>query len=411
MNHIIIGLGYGDEGKGTIVDYLCQTGEVQTVVRFSGGCQAGHNVVLPDGRHHTFAQFGSGTFVPEVQTYLSSYTLVEPFSLQKENEHLKTVGVDDAMQRLSIDGEALITTPYHWIVNRALEQARGDKQHGTCGRGIGATMDYAISNPGLELRVQDIPEAVAGIKLLAIKDWAETQHKNLGVEMETDFTVENILAFYRETISDINIVKGDVYLPNILATGNVIFEGSQGVLLDQDYGFHPHTTWSSTTTRNADELLKRHNATAHKIGVLRAYSTRHGQGPMPTEDPALNIPEAHTENGWAGPFRKGHFDMVAAKYALKISPVDTLAITHLDVAREHPELRIAMSYQSAAGLTWSTLPTPSSTTEQEELTKLCYGMTPVLIDPCNNWTPAIETFLQQEVEIGSYGPTWKDKMR
>src|SRR5438270_13073609 len=113
---ILCGLGYGDEGKGTWTDYLARTEPVHTVVRFNGGAQAGHNVVTPDGRHHTFAQFGAGTF-HGVPTHLSRFMLVSPFALAAEAAHLAELGVRDPFSLLSADSRALLTTPYHRAAN------------------------------------------------------------------------------------------------------------------------------------------------------------------------------------------------------------------------------------------------------------------------------------------------------
>src|SRR4051794_37158626 len=137
---ILSGLGYGDEGKGTWTDFLARTMPVHTVVRFNGGAQAGHNVVTPDGRHHTFAQFGSGTFVRGVNSHLSRFMLLNPIRLLQEADELRVLGVPDALARLSVDRRALLTTPFQVAANRLKELARGDARHGSCGMGIGETM-------------------------------------------------------------------------------------------------------------------------------------------------------------------------------------------------------------------------------------------------------------------------------
>lgn len=119
--YIIAGLAYGDEGKGATVDYLCRRFPVGLVVRYNGGSQAGHNVVTPDGRHHTFSQFGSGTFIPGVRTHLSLYMLINPLNMIREEEHLREKGVTDAWDRLSIEGACLVVTPFHRIITGCLK--------------------------------------------------------------------------------------------------------------------------------------------------------------------------------------------------------------------------------------------------------------------------------------------------
>ena len=137
---LIADLGYGDAGKGSIVDYLTRKTGAHTVVRYNGGAQAAHNVITPEGKHHTFAQFGSGTFVPGTRTHLSRFMMVHPLALLAEERHLQSLGIDDAFPRLSIDREALVTTPFQQAANRIKEIARGDGRHGSCGMGVGETM-------------------------------------------------------------------------------------------------------------------------------------------------------------------------------------------------------------------------------------------------------------------------------
>ena len=128
---------------------------VRTVVRFNGGAQAAHNVVTRDGRHHAFAQFGAGTFTPGVRTHLSRFVLLDPLALAAEATHLAIVGVPDALDRLTVDRDALLTTPYHRAANRARELARGNHRHGSCGMGIGETASYALTHPADAPRAGD----------------------------------------------------------------------------------------------------------------------------------------------------------------------------------------------------------------------------------------------------------------
>src|SRR5687768_676429 len=316
---LVIDLAYGDCGKGTIVDFLTRRHRAHTVVRFNGGPQAAHNVVTPGGRHHTFAQFGSGTFVPGVRTLLSRFVLVEPYALFNEAEHLDSVGVVDALSRLVIDERCVVITPAHQAANRLRELARGDAAHGTCGMGIGETMQDAIDRPELTLRAGELRDrAVVRTKLRGTVDWKREQlrdaaaalrgHPKAARDLATlaeptwlDAAVENYAALARAvSIADESQV-GEI----LRSDGATIFEGAQGVLLDEWFGFHPHTTWSTTTFANAETLLEEagFNGERTRLGVLRSYFTRHGNGPLVTEEAnlAAALPEIHNgENGWQG---------------------------------------------------------------------------------------------------------------
>lgn len=133
---IVGGLGFGDEGKGTIVDYLTREYNAKLIVRFNGGPQAAHHVVTPEGITHVFSQFGSGTFVPGVNTYISPRVVFDPLALIKESVALKEKGIQYPLRRLFVNKDCLIVTPFHKIISRMLETARKEKR-GTCGKGVG----------------------------------------------------------------------------------------------------------------------------------------------------------------------------------------------------------------------------------------------------------------------------------
>src|SRR5437868_1323033 len=344
MKHVIVvDLGFGDAGKGTVVDHLCAASPGATVVRFNGGAQAAHNVVTADGRHHTFAQFGSGTFTPGVRTHLSRFMLVDPLALAAEADDLRALGTGDALDRLTVDRDALLTTPYHRAANRARETERGAARHGSCGMGVGETASYALGH-------EDAPRAgdclVPGRlrrRLAALRDWYRDTFPCGEDVPDVDACAEVFAAF----VEHVRVVGGE-HLHTVLREGKVVFEGAQGVLLDEWHGFHPYTTWSTTTFANAEILLDEAGETATRLGVLRAYATRHGPGPFVTEDPALTatLPDPHNGAGpWQGAFRVGHLDAVALRYALDVTGgVDGLAVTHLDIAGARPELRVCHAY-------------------------------------------------------------------
>ncbi|MEI6292003.1 MAG: adenylosuccinate synthetase, partial [Chloroflexota bacterium] len=153
---IIVDLGFGDSGKGLLTDFLARQYQAGVVVRYNGGAQAGHNVVLPDGRHHTFSQFGSGSFIPGVRTYLSRRVVIHPGALLVEGTILQEKGLPDVFSRLRMSEEALIITPFHQAANRIKEIVRGADRHGSCGVGVGEAVEDASAHPGDSVQAGDL---------------------------------------------------------------------------------------------------------------------------------------------------------------------------------------------------------------------------------------------------------------
>jgi adenylosuccinate synthase len=411
VNHVIVAdLGYGDAGKGTIVDWLCSRQEgrpVQAVVRFNGGAQAAHHVVTRDGRTHSFAQFGAGTFTPGVRTHLSRFVLVDPLALAAESAHLTSLGVDRALDLLTVDRDALLVTPYHRAANQARETARGAGRHGSCGMGIGETARYALEYPDDAPLVGDCasPRTLAR-KLATLRDRL-TEELGPLTAPPLDATGDAFGAF-----ADRVRLVDSAYLTDLLRSGPVVFEGAQGVLLDEWRGFHPYTTWSTTTFANAEELLADAGQSAVRLGVIRYYAVRHGPGPLVTEDPALDLPEPHNgRNRWQGPFRAGHLDTVALRYALEVTGgVDALALTHLDTAARHPELLACGAYQvGGATLTRLRPGPPRDLGYQRQLTDTLLAARPVYAGPGGDWAGLVEQETGAPVVLRSHGPTAADK--
>ncbi|MGN2637182.1 adenylosuccinate synthetase [Nocardia takedensis] len=373
---IVVDLGFGDAGKGATVDWLCAAESavpVSAVVRFNGGAQAAHTV-RAEGRRHTFAQFGSGTFVG-VPTLLSRHMLVEPIALAAEAEELAALGIADPFGLLRVDARALLTTPIHIAANRAREAARGLARHGSCGRGIGETARYALEHDAP--RVADcLRPAVLTRKLTHL---AAHYAPLLSGSAHGYEPIADLVAMYREFAASVAVV-GPGYAADAADRGRLVFEGAQGVLLDEWRGFHPHTTWSTVEPRRARELLSEFGARAYTLGVTRVYATRHGAGPFPTEDPALDIPEPDNGDGpYQGAFRIGHADPILLRYALAVSGgVDGLALNHVDAPAT---VRGATAYRTAAG-TVRDLPQGRwrDLAHQRRLTDLLADAEPVLAD-------------------------------
>ncbi len=174
--YIVVDLGFGDSGKGLLTDYLTRHFEAGVVVRYNGGAQAGHNVVAPDGRHHTFSQFGSGTFIPGVKTFLSRQVVIHPGALLVEGTILEKKGVPDAFTRLRVSDRALVITPYHQAANRIKEIVRGADRHGSCGVGVGEAVEDALMNPdGCVLAGDLVNPITLRRKLRSIRDQKRLQ--------------------------------------------------------------------------------------------------------------------------------------------------------------------------------------------------------------------------------------------
>jgi len=351
---MVVGLGNGDEGKGSLVDHLVRKEGVRHVVRFNGGAQALHHVV--DGnRVHGFSQFGAGTLAG-AETVLSRFMLFEPLAFCREARNLSDLGIADPYALVTLSARAPIIPQANIVTNRILEIQRGHGRHGSCGMGIGLTQGdveelgaqaiYAgdLLHPTLLREKLDIIqqrriEAVRGI------DGPETH--TLRNQLETS-DLDDLVEFYEEFAERIRIVPDEAILA-ILAHEDTVFEGAQGVLLDQQWGFFPHVTRSTTTFENAETLLDEAGFSGERVrlGLLRAYGTRHGAGPFPTETDALAVAPCHNAlNPWQGAFRTGWFDAVTARYALDVvGRVDLLAVTNLDRLIGLEGLQATANYQ------------------------------------------------------------------
>ena len=347
--YVVVDLGFGDAGKGLLTDFLVRRFNAAVVVRYNGGSQAGHNVVAPDGRQHTFSQFSSGSFIPGVKTYLSKHVVVHPSALLVEGDILVGKGVADAFSRIRVSDQALIITPFHQAANHIREIARGSSRHGSCGVGVGEAVEDDLLDAGDSVRAGDLADIAAlRRKLASIRTRKHAQLLELYQEQLSKgalareweiFEGEDVIEPWVSNISRIaalGLVTPDEVLQRWFSQAEtVIFEGAQGVLLDADAGFHPFTTWSRCTAANAYDLIQElaPGSPVCQIGVLRCYAVRHGPGPLPTETDVLApmISEHNQTNAWQGAVRYGWFDAVLARYSLGVTGgVDALLVTHLD---------------------------------------------------------------------------------
>lgn len=436
----VTGLGFGDCGKGLFTDVLCRASGAHAVVRFNGGAQAGHNVVLPDGRHHTFSQYGSGSFLPHIFTLITEGMVVHPSALIEETRVLERSGIADPLSRLMIDGSCLVTTPFHQAANRLRELLRSEP-HGTCGVGVGETVRLALDGPEAALRYRDLFDSrvaldkLEEIRLCLLRDMDLADPDTLVGEREAGLLRDadiggRWLTMLAELLARAMPTPCETISGVMRRDGFVILEGAQGVLLDQDVGFHPHTTWSSILPQSAqalsDELVG--GVQVFKLGVLRTYLTRHGSGPLPTYDAALDtIAEPHNHSsGWQGAFRRGHPDAVLLRYACDAAQsLDGLMISHLDYFDGARSLnwcdayRIPHAFATSAEPSHSAchidvLPKPAKDdwAARRRLTELLFAAQPQYAD--NTVTGAEEAIMHFEavsgvpVIYGAYGPTHQD---
>jgi adenylosuccinate synthase len=330
---LVAGLGWGDEAKGATVDKLCRSFPVDLVVRYNGGCQAAHNVVTADGTHHTFSQFGAGMLAhPRVRTHLSRFVLIEPFAFVREGDALRTK-TPHVWERTTVDKRCVVITPLHAQLNRFRELARGNGRHGSCGRGIGVARELSLKHGDAVPLAGDLEKFNLTLYEKIDDLWKLIREETYGLAEELEIEKRNVTTFedvyrmYNKVVFPPRIV--DAFEPGEC----MVFEGAQGVLLDETHGDTPYTTWTNTTFENADALLDEAGwADRVRIGCLRSYHTRHGAGPFATEDLGLSLPEPHNEvNKFQGAFRVGRFDWTAARRALAIAKrVDWLAVSHLD---------------------------------------------------------------------------------
>lgn len=414
----VLGLAFGDCGKGRFVAALTRRWLAHTVVRFNGGAQAGHNV-LDQGRHHTFSQFGAGTFTPGVATLLLDPFVLHPTALLVEAEALSRIGVTDALSRLIVDGQCRVTTPYHQAAGRLREILRGINAHGTCGVGVGETVRDSLAHPDETLRYSDLARApldrIHAIRsrllaeLLPQCDALEACAIELRV-LRDESLAARWLTVARALIRQCPPASAESIHDHLRLPGPVLFEGAQGVLLDEWRGFHPHTTWSSPTTATVNAVASRFGLSEpiRHLGVLRSYLTRHGAGPFPTHDPALDIlPEPHnTGAGWQGPFRRGHPDAMLLRYALEaIGELSGLLVSHLDVFDREVHLNWCERYHCGCHLPLGPL---GDIEHQQKLTERIAKARPFYahepIRTAADWFDRLSTVTDLPILLQSSGP-------
>jgi adenylosuccinate synthase len=312
---LVLGLGYGDEGKGATVNALCTDPKNTVVVRFNGGHQVGHTVVHNNIRH-PFSNFGSGT-LKGVPTYYSEYCTVNPLAVKKEGDVLRAQGINPIVY---YNSNAMVTTPYDIYRNT---NDGNNVLHGTVGVGFGATIQRNEDMYHLYVRDLLYPK-IRDMKLIAIQQYVcrETNDYAIVGNKHYNQIIEKFKLACDELVQKYSIIDNFGYIR--VHDPDLIFEGGQGIMLDMDYGFYPNVTRSNTTSKNAMEIIDKNGLGSHIIEtyyVTRAYQTRHGNGPMTNDDLDIsyitpNPLETNVDTGAQGVFRKSVLDMDLLKYAL-----------------------------------------------------------------------------------------------
>lgn len=339
----VIGSGYGDEGKGLMTDYYASKLENPIVVRSNGGAQAGHTVTTPDGKRHVFSHISSGSFV-DATTYLSEFFVVNPMLFKKEIKAFETL--HGQAPKIFCHPDAIVTTPYDMLLNQRFETDRGDDNHGSVGVGFGETIERSWTHSTITFKELAYWEANGVMcNLYHMLNRIRTEYVPSKVDLskvhpdyikilEDDQLVENMVADVKLMLQ---YIKEYDYL--LLEGSPLIFEAAQGLQLDQDYGYFPYVTRSNCGMRNIRSILDylggERDITVNY--VTRAYTTRHGAGPLSREDREIVnnhniIDNTNMENDWQGrlrfaPLNLDVFNSITDKDFLNYAPRGSKKVT------------------------------------------------------------------------------------
>ena len=323
MQHcsIVIGSLWGDEGTGHMTDILCSQNENTLNVRFNGGAQASHTVVTPDGKRHAFRHFGAGTFA-DAKTYLAEEFIVNPVAFAFErNELAKRFGIKPIV---FVNPNCIVTTVWDVFINQALEVMRDKNRHGSCGYGINETVERS-KHSRYRLTVKDLTN-----EQFLRKRLTDIQNEYVSQRLKDEYgiTIQELPKEYQELINypeniEMCMFYAREFLENVLIArnsviarfDNVVFEGAQGLLLDQNnVEYYPHVTSSNTGIKNVMTILKdlKYAGQVDIYYMSRCYLTRHGAGPFKNElgeKPYKNISDpTNIPNEFQGALRFGYLD-------------------------------------------------------------------------------------------------------
>ncbi|MCB0358394.1 MAG: adenylosuccinate synthase [Bdellovibrionales bacterium] len=345
---IVIGVQWGDEGKGKIVDFL--TERANLVVRFQGGNNAGHTLVV-EGKKTALQLIPSGILRKNTRCLLASGVVVNPLALLDEMKRLEDIGCPVTPKRLGVAGEVQLIMPYHEAVDKAREAVRRGGKIGTTGRGIGPAYEDAVSRSGIRLidlfeksHLRDLVEQNVATKNAYLK---EVLGADIGFEAEELYA--SLFAMGETLEPYVTCVSREV--GEAIGRGeHVMFEGAQGCLLDINHGTYPFVTSSNTLASYACVSAGfSPRAVDLVVGICKAYCTRVGSGPFPTEDATSDGETLRARGGEFGtvtgrPRRCGWFDGVAVRRAVRLNGIESLVLTKLDVLSGFTTLKLGTGY-------------------------------------------------------------------
>jgi adenylosuccinate synthase len=345
---IVLGAQWGDEGKVKMTDYLSE--EANVVVRFQGGNNAGHTVVVGD-KEYKLRLIPSGILYEDKLNVIGNGVVVDPKALFEEIEYLEGVGVKISPEKLIVSDRAHLIMPYHKVLDKLKEKARGKNDIGTTGRGIGPCYTDKFERCGI--RVCDLLHEDVFIEKLRENVEMKNAYitKVLGGEaLNFDEILDEYLGFAKKLRPFVQDTSVKVY-DAIKADKTVLFEGAQGMLLDIDYGTYPYVTSSNTTAGGVSSGSGiGPNMITNAVGITKAYTTRVGKGPFPTEllgETGDWIREKGHEYGVnTGRSRRcGWLDLVIIKTAVRVSGLTSLAVTKIDTLAGLEKIKVCVGYK------------------------------------------------------------------
>jgi adenylosuccinate synthase len=348
MNIAVLGAQWGDEGKGKIVDLL--TPHFSIVARYQGGHNAGHTVYVA-GQKFVLRLIPSGILHPDTTCVIGNGVVVDPQALFAEVDQLEAVGID-VMRRLVVSNRAHLVLPYHRELDVFAERQRGERKIGTTSRGIGPAYEDKIGRRGI--RVGDLGDPAPATPVAdLVRENVESRNALIGdSQLEWRVVLEQLMGWWerlRPAVRDVSALLAEARRDG----RSVLYEGAQGTMLDIDHGTYPYVTSSNSTIGGVcTGLGVGPGAIDGVLGVVKAYTTRVGDGPMPTElldATGERLREAGNEFGavTGRPRRCGWFDAVVVRYAARVNGLDALALTKLDVLDGFGTVRLCVGYRVA----------------------------------------------------------------